>query len=770
MMRAVNRTQENCESSGGRLVTADGRTLPLREASLSVTARAGIARATLTQRFENRFQEILHVTYSLPLPADGAVGGFAFRVGERRVEGRVEGREAAREHFEQAVLDGHTAALLEQERSSLFTQEIGNVPPGAEVVAEIAIDQRVAWLDEGAWEWRFPTVAAPRYLGAPGRVTDAKRVEQDVGDAHLDARVSFELSVGDTLAADRRPESPSHAIRTEAGVVTLAADDGARLDRDVVVRWPVAQPRVGLALETGRPAAAHRQAGAAYGLLTLVPPAPEAHAPAVPRDLIALLDTSGSMDGEPLAQAKRILCALVESLGEDDRLEMIAFSTGTHRWRRGPVRAVAEAKADALRWIAKLEAGGGTEMREGIRAALDPLRPEAQRQVVLFTDGLIGFEQEIVAEILQGLPATSRLHTVGVGSAVNRSLTGPAARAGRGVEIVVGLGEDPERALSRLLARTRAPVLVDLTLDGDAVLEVAPREIPDVTAGAPALVTLRLRPEGGEVRVRGRTAAGDWEERILVPAVAPGEGNPSVVRLFGREAVEDLEARVATGEAELDEEIERLGVDFQIATRRTSWVAVDETVSVDPRDPARRARVPQELPHGISVRGLGLRHAMPAGAPAPQPLLAALPVAPAVWTAPRAERPLVMKALGALTGLFSRPRREPVEVFEEPAAIAPPVLLGRLVRRHGRELVVEVGPLPGDLQWEPGDIEVAWGDGRPVPARLDVRRSTRGGRYKAGQILRLVLALDAEAPAGEPASLSLTSAGAVIEIALEGTV
>src|SRR5208282_3652066 len=140
---------------------------------------------------------------------------------------------------------------------------------------------------------------------------------------------------------------------------------------------------------------------------------------------------------------------------------------------------------------------------------------------------------------------SSRLHTVGVGSAVNRSLTGPAARAGHGVEVILGLGEDPERAAARIVARTQAPLLVDLALGGSALVDHAPAKLPDLFAGAPALLGVALRPEGGELKVRGRTPEGSWEQRIHVPASTEGQGNQAVVALFGREAVEDLETRLA---------------------------------------------------------------------------------------------------------------------------------------------------------------------------------------------------------------------------------
>ena len=607
------------ESNGGRLVTADGRTLALRGATLRADARGGIARVVLEQRFANSFAEPLAVTYLMPLPADGAVSGYAFTIGARRIVGEVDRRAAARERFEEALATGRTAALVEQERSSLFTQEIGNIPAGAEVVAELVIDQKLVWLDEGAWEWRFPTVAMPRYMGAKGRVPDAARVSVDVADAALPARAQLSLTIRDRVAEGRRAESPSHALSVnEAGEIALAEDAGTRLDRDIVVRWPVAAATPGLTLDVARPIDCRATAINAYGLLTLVPPARGARVPSVARDLCLLIDTSGSMSGEPLAQACRVMEALVDTLDDGDSLEMIEFSNAPRRWRRKPVRTDAATRKDARKWLRGLRASGSTEMRAALMEALAPLRGESQRQIVLVSDGAIGFESEIVADVLRTLPAASRLHTVGVGSAVNRSLTGPAARAGRGVEVVIGIGEDPERAARRICARTAAPLVVDVVLEGSALVEQAPARLPDLFGGAPALCALALAPAGGELVARGRTAEGAWQQRIAVPPTVAGSGSGAVVALFGREKVEDLEMRLCAGEAmeTIDRAVERVGLEFQIATRLTSWVAVSEEPTVDPTQPTRKQRVPQELPFGVSAEGLGLRPAMVAQAPA----------------------------------------------------------------------------------------------------------------------------------------------------------
>ncbi len=606
------------ETTGGRLVSVDGRALPSIGAALSADAKGGLVRVTLEQTFRNPYDEPLRVTYSLPLPADGAVSGFAFRIGEERVVGQVDAKQRARQRFEDAILEGRTAAILDQERSSLFTQEVGNVPPRTQVVCEVQIDQKLFWLPDGAWEWRFPTVVAPRYVGGAGRVADAAKVTIDVADAELPVKLALSLSIRDSLMEGVRPESPSHPLHSGRGLgrtdVTFGDERGVSLDRDVVVRWRVATLKVGTELDTYRPAAGPISTNA-FGLLTLVPPSVEAHMTPVARDLIVLLDTSGSMSGSPLDQARRVTMALVDSLTERDQLELIEFSNTARRWKRGAVAATEANRRDAQAWLSRLRASGGTEMRTGILEALSPLRAESQRQVILITDGLIGFESEVLEAIAHKLPKGSRVHTVGVGSGVNRSLTMPAARAGRGVELVIGLGEDVEPFVKRLMARTNAPLLTEVEITGSAVVSSAPARVPDLFGGAPAMVSLKLRPEGGEVIVRARSADGEIEDRIQVRPSVHGEGSAAVATLFARELVEDFELNIATGaqKSEIDPQIERTGIEFQISTRVTSWVAVSAKQTVDPRAPKRNETMPQQLAYGLSAEGVGLRPGVPSG-------------------------------------------------------------------------------------------------------------------------------------------------------------
>ena len=580
-------------STGCRAVDTDGRALPLRATHLRATAGGGHARVELEQTFHNPHAEALDITYTLPLPADGAVAGFRFLVGDNEVVGEVQTRAQARETFETAVLEGRTAALLEEERSSVFRQQLGNVPPGATLTCYLTIDQPLAW-EDGEWTWRFPTVVGPRYLGTSPPPSAAGVVVDVASSGTTNAVLTGELTITDARTGP--PSSPSHAIRRPSGVVTL----GGALDRDAVVRWPVRTPSPGVSVQVAR------HGDEAYAAITVVPPTQPA--PPVPRHLVVLLDTSGSMGGRPLDQAKEITGALIATLGPADQLELLAFASSVERFADGPVAMTASARQRALGWLRARRAGGGTEMTSGIRAAVaGPTRDGAQKQVVLVTDGYIGFESEIVGIALDERDRATRIHTVGVGSSVNRSLTEPVARAGGGLELLLGIDEPAGPAAARLVARTTAPVLVDLELAGTPIRTTSHR-LPDLYAGAPVTLFAAVDPAGGEVVLSGRSSEGPWTHTLALPAAR--EPGPASVR-YARDQVADLELLVAAGRrVELREQrIEALGLGFQISTRFTSWVAATRERTVDPDAESRAVTQPQALPHGVSAEGVGLRPA-----------------------------------------------------------------------------------------------------------------------------------------------------------------
>ncbi len=602
------------------LVAVDGRVFPLEAVEIRSRAGAGIAWTILAQSYRNPYKVPLEVLYTLPLPADGAVVAYTIRLGERVIRGEIERREDARDKYRQALMEGRTAGLLEQERSDTFTQSLGSLPPGVPVSVEIEVLHPLAFLTGGGspdsdrpqWEYRFPTVVGVRYEGAPGRVPDAELLDVDrADDAGTPVRASLDLLIFDGSHDSIEPRSSSHDLLfapAEGGTRTSLATS-AYLDRDLVVCWRAARATVAATLleGPGLPGDDGR-----YALLTVTPP--EMPQVVVPRDLTLLIDASGSMVGAPLECAKRIAAELVNSLGPVDRFEILAFASSVERLTPGIVDVTVENLHRARRRLTELTAGGGTEMVNALHASLIGLRAGSQRQVVLLTDGYIGFEQEAIAKVLDLRPASARLHVVGIGAAPNRSLTRGAARAGRGLELIVNSGDDVVAAGGRLCRATVAPILTNVSVTGTAVLVSAPERPMDVYAGSPLVTAIELRPDGGEIVVSGTLSGVEpWEQRLSLAEAAaarPAHGTSLPVgALFGRERIEDCEMRLAAAPPSQTRdhlrEIEVLGLRHRVPSRQTSLVAVSEEPFVDPREPRRRQRLCIEMPADVSAEGVG---------------------------------------------------------------------------------------------------------------------------------------------------------------------
>ncbi|MDQ3262623.1 MAG: hypothetical protein M3Y59_03010, partial [Myxococcota bacterium] len=331
------------------------------------------------------------------------------------------------------------------------------------------------------------------------------------------------------------------------------------------------------------------------------------------------------------------------------------------------------------------------------------------------------------------------------------------------------------------------------SVTGSAVEASAPARIPDVFAGAPALIPLRLRAEGGELLVRGRTAEGEYRQRLEVQPIRPATGSRAVCSLFAREAVEDLELTLAGGgdRRMVDPQIEQLGLSFQISTRLTSWVAVSESQTVDPTSPARREKQPQELPHGMSVEGLGLRRPAHAIAPPPPPgMVFSMASGGMPPPAPQGSPEKKRKGGPGLSRLkeVSRPRRALIKddqaagVINRPEPMEPPEaedaeadsegarearqdraetragMRGRILRRADGELVVEV-EIPAAMSWPQGTVlQLLLDDGSVLEVTVDATRSTRPGPLEAGMLARLAVTFPAGAlGTRDPRQLTLGS-------------
>ena len=609
------------------------------ESDFDVRVSGLIADSRLLRSFRNTSDQWREGVFVFPLPEKASVYGLTMRVGERTIEGKVQPKEIARRTYEKAKQSGQHAANVEQQRPNLFTARVANIPPGETVSVELKYQQPVQY-QAGVFELTLPTTLTPRYM--PGRplsaepdqwqggwavptteVPDAGAISpftvntDDVADDSHRAVINLEIDSGLPLES---VSSPSHRLATtQDGQTFRVRPEGGEIvmDRDFVVRWrPVsgAEPSAAVFHQSWE--------GEDYLMAMLVPG--ESGTMALPRDLVFVIDTSGSMAGESLRQARSALQAGLDTLTPKDRFNVIQFNSQTHSLFMGPEVATGNNISRARRYVDRLQADGGTEMAPALSRALERTSQSEEearvRQVIFITDGAVGNEAALFRQIRQQL-GNQRLFTVGIGSAPNRHFMREAARWGRGTYTAIHSPSDVDGPLQALFVAMESPVLTDIQVNWpgqEASRESFPKRPGDLFQGQPLVHVVRGIPAMGELEVSGRLSGGrDWTRTLDLQQAAPATG---LHRHWARAKIDSLEddARV-TGQAPDKAGITELAVKHGMMSAYTSFVAVDST-PVRPADqPMTSDNLPTLLPAG-SQAGM-LRYPQTATA---APLLIAL--------------------------------------------------------------------------------------------------------------------------------------------------
>jgi Ca-activated chloride channel homolog len=605
------------------LHTKHGAVIPLKGVEVEGEVLGAHARVTVRQRYQHDGRKPVEAIYTFPLPADATLTGFSMTCDGRRFEGTVKEREAAFRAYDDALVAGHGAALVEQERPNVFTASVGNLLPGEETLIEVVYVQRVQ-VDEGSLRWMIPTLVAPRYIpgsasgdrtahgeSAPtDRVPDADRITPPRA---ADVPYGLRLDLRFDLGREVRVESPSHALTvTYEGTrarVRFAQDEVA-LDRDVVLT--ARGTGNGLAQTTGL--AAHRIAGAdGYLALSLVPDLFSLGAEASrATTVVFLIDVSGSMEGDSIREARAALRLCLRHLRGADRFNIIAFSSSHRAFEREPIAFDEKSLARADRWIEALHADGGTELLEPLTRATTMA---AGGVVVLLTDGQVGNEDEILRAVLQRRGETStRVCSFGIGTNVSDALLRDLARETGGAVEFIHPGERIDEKVVAQFSRAVAPRITDVRVRfcGVEASEVSPAKVPDLVDGESWSILARYaRGGGGTAELEGRYRGEPF--MLSLPLDLPDECvRPVVASLWAAERIRDLEdAKVEGRRAEtMKQRIVELAVAHSVASRFTSFVVVehrtgDRRVNAMPDT----AVVPVNLPAGWAMFDTARREA-----------------------------------------------------------------------------------------------------------------------------------------------------------------
>ncbi len=588
------------------------RTAPMLKTDIEMRVTGFINRARISQTFHNGSDDWVEGIYVFPLPENAAVDHMRIKIGERIIEGKIKQRAEAKKVYARARAQGKRASLLEQERPNMFTTSVANIGPHEEIKIEIEFQQTLRY-DQEQFQLRFPLAITPRYI--PGNsvaftsqsINSSSKPTDQVADADritpivsLDKKVNpvsirIELDAGFPVS---KIESAYHAIDQQShgeGRYTISLANGeVTADRDFELIWrPVHgnAPRAAMFRE--------KVGDENYYLVMMLPPEHKQNKKlALAREVIYVIDTSGSMGGVSIRQARKALLLALKRLRPGDTFNVIQFNSTTGKLFEQSKPASLLNIARARNYVANLNAGGGTEMMSAMREAL--LKHEDTqrlRQVIFLTDGAIGNEAALFEYIRHQL-GNSRLFTVGIGSAPNSHFMRKAAQFGRGTFTYIGDVNEVAKKMQVLFAKLDTPIMRDLKLVqhlGD--FEMWPQTLPDLYAGEPLIFIARSDADVGEVKLLGKRHADEWQISFHLQDASYGEG---IGKLWARNKIDALLDSLHDG---ADKETIRTGVidlalTHHLVSKYTSLVAVDVTPVRPQNEMLKSKAVPTNLPHG----------------------------------------------------------------------------------------------------------------------------------------------------------------------------
>jgi Ca-activated chloride channel homolog len=573
-----------------------------------------INRVSVTQSFTNTTENWQEGIYVFPLPENAAVDHMRLKIGERIIEGQIKEKQAAKKVYQQAKKQGKQAALTEQERPNIFTTSVANIAPNETIKVEIEYQQIVNY-DNGVFSLRFPMVVGPRYI--PGKqlieeqytegfsgsgwavntdeVPDASRITPPVLSPGSDRKNKVAININlDAGLALEKIDSPYHEIEVNKQsdqYQIVLKQESTLANRDFELNW---QPHASVA-----PKAAlftEELNGDTYAMIMMVPPTVE-KSEVLNREIIYVIDTSGSMGGQSIIQARAALELALTRLKPGDRFNVIQFNSQTSKLFNQSELLTLSSLQKAINYVRSLNAGGGTEMATALRAALaNQGENNDLRQVIFLTDGSIGNEKALF-EIIQNKLGRTRLFTIGIGSAPNSHFMQRAANFGRGTHTYIGKIDEVQTKMRALFEKIESPVLKDISIDWTQTnMEIWPQKIIDLYKGEPLLITAKTNQQLGEIRVTGKVANNNWSSSLKLDG---GQNRNGISTLWARNKIAALMEKKRDAEFEsIKQTIIETALEHHLVSKYTSLVAVDVT-PVRPKDQGLDSHaIPTHLPKG----------------------------------------------------------------------------------------------------------------------------------------------------------------------------
>ncbi len=570
------------------------QTFPLEHTAVTAKIAGNLARVEVKQTFTNPHNQPLEAIYQFPLPDNAAVDDMEIQIGDRIIRGIIKEKAEAQQIYQQAKRQGKTAGLLEQQKDNIFTQSLANIQPGAQVEVVIRYTNTLQFIGSD-YEFAFPLVVAPRY-GADKTSNNfsnfnplispawAKDVQKTRSGQDIDLTVEIDAGV-----AISGVESPSHGItiqNTNSATKVALVNQDIIPNQDLILRYQIA----GAATQATVLTQSNQQGG--HFATYLIPAVDYKSEQVVPKDVVFLMDTSGSQRGAAIAQSKELMRQFISGLNEEDTFNIIDFANRSNKLAEQPLTNTRENRSQALAYINNIDANGGTELMNGINTVLNfPAAEDGRlRSIVLLSDGLIGADEEVIGRIRDQLQPGNRLYSFGVGSSTNRFLLNRLAELGRGTVTILPPDEDAVSVAEKFYREINKPVVTNIELEwlGDGQPpEIYPRQSPDLFASQPLVLYGRKQDSNsGKLKITGTVAGGQPYEQILDVNFQQVGGNNAIAQLWGRSRIKDLMNDMYGRENTKGvAAVTTTALNYNLLSKYTAFVAVDDhQSSLNPED------------------------------------------------------------------------------------------------------------------------------------------------------------------------------------------
>jgi len=576
---------------------------PLQNTNVKADISGYVARVDVEQVFANPTNETIEATYIFPLSDTSAVDEMTMKIGDRTIKGEIKSRAQAAQIYANAKMQGKTAALLDQERANIFTQSVANIPPHATIRINIKYVEYLPY-QNGNYSFVFPMVVGPRFMGG---TPDPERISPPIAGEKTRAGHDISLKVNITSGFDiSNIDSKLHKVEIKQGEkstqVSLSKFDSIP-NRDFVLNWKAAGDNI----KSGF--LAHKDGTTGFFSLMFLPPQAVTREEVAPRELVFLVDKSGSQHGLPMQKCRETMIYILDRMNAHDTFQLVAFDNTTDKLFDKPMPATKENILEAKKWVSALEANGGTNLKAAVDDVCRQPAPQNRLRIcALLSDGYIGNDREVVSDIVK-YRGVSRWFTFGPGDAVNRYLLDGVAKAGGGESEFVLLNTPGEKVAKDFYEKIASPVLTDIKVEfeGVQVKDVQPSVINDIWSKRPLYLTGKyLNAGAGFVRIRGLRGGKAYERKLPIRLPEKETANKVLSSVWARMKVDELTQALnlvsrPDTRKEMEQSIESVGLDYHIMTQFTSFVAVDESGQTQ-KPSNNKIAVVTETPQGVSLK------------------------------------------------------------------------------------------------------------------------------------------------------------------------